>query len=259
MEDGCLAASLVPEFGVVYHSLVVARSPAVFLPEPVTQLAGVQRTSLADQAYAVVRDAIQVGELKPGMRLVERRLAEQLGISRTPLREAMIRLAQDGVLCVPPSGGMVVALVDKADAIEWYAIRKGLEGYAARLATERADARLLSDLRSIALQQHDFLDPLDLRALDRLNNEFHEALYASTGMIRLAELIASYRSRALHYFVYGVYTPDEARRGVDDHERIVDFMSRGDGDLVEKLLREHIAQGERIVLERRVSRHRTSR
>lgn len=228
-------------------------------PRSLDQLPAVQRTSLADQAYAIVRDAIQIGGLKPGMRLVERRLAEQLGISRTPLREAMIRLAQDGVLYVPPSGGMAVAPVDKADAIEWYAIRKGLEGYAARVATERADARLLSGLRSIAIRQHDFLDPLDPRALDRLNNEFHVKLYAGTGMPRLAELIDSFRSRALHYFVYGVYTPDEARRGVDDHARIVEVMSRGDGDLVEKLLREHIAHSERIVLERRVARHRNSR
>ena len=214
---------------------------------------------LADQAYAIVRDAIQIGELKPGMRLVERRLSEQLGISRTPLREAMIRLAQDGVLSAPAAGGMTVARVDRADAIEWYAIRKGLEGYAARLATERADSRLLASLRSIVRQQQTLLDPLDPRELDRLNNEFHVTLYAGTGMARLAAPIDSYRSRALHYFVYRVYTPGEARRGIDDHERIVDVMSRGDGDLVERLLREHIAHSERIVLERRVSRQRTPR
>lgn len=213
-----------------------------------------QRSSLAHQAYVKLREAIVTGVLKPGERLVERQLSVQMGASRTPLREAMIRLQNEGLLTLLPPGGFAVAAINEQEARELYAIRMGLEGYATRLAAAAADAAALDDLRRIARLEHERLDPLDRRALEELNNVFHKRLYAASGVQRLAEVIEIYREQALHYRIYDIYVPDEIRRAVAEHDEIIAAVQRHDGDLAERLMREHIRLGMEIVVERRVPR-----
>lgn len=213
----------------------------------------IHRSSLADQAYAKLREAIVTGDLKPGERLVERQLGLQMGASRTPLREAMIRLVHEGMLTALPSGGLVVGSIDEHEARDLYDIRLALEGYTARLAAERATSETIEELRSFARLEHRRLDPVDLRELEDLNNLFHRTLYASAGRQRLFDLIEIHREQALHYRLYEIYTPDEVVRGVQQHDEIIDAVERGDGDLAERLMRQHISQGAAIVLERRVA------
>jgi DNA-binding GntR family transcriptional regulator len=211
-----------------------------------------ERRSLSEQAYTKLRHAIVTGRLKPGERLVERRLSLQMGASRTPLREAMIRLEHEGLLEPLPAQGLVVASIDEQEAQEIYAIRIGLEGYAARLAAEHAGSEAVARLREVARRQDAHLAPIELRPLEELNDVFHRTLYAASGMQRLADLIETFREQALHYRIYQLYTRAEVRRGVEQHHEIVDAVERRDGPLVESLVREHILQGMRIVLERRV-------
>jgi DNA-binding GntR family transcriptional regulator len=213
-----------------------------------------QRNSLAEQAYVKLREAIVTGVLSPGERLVERQLGLLMGVSRTPLREAMIRLQHEGLLTLLPSGGVTVASINEREARELYAIRIGLEGYATRLAAQAADATAIAELRAIAKLEHRRLAPLDLRELEHLNNVFHRALYAASAMRRLAEVIEIYREQALHYRIYDIYRADEVRRGVAQHDELIDAVETRDGDLAERLMREHISLGAEIVLERRVER-----
>jgi DNA-binding GntR family transcriptional regulator len=212
-----------------------------------------QRNSLADQAYAKLREAIVTGVLKPGERLVERQLGLRMGASRTPLREAMIKLVHEGMLTALPSGGHVVSSIDEDEARDLYEIRIALEGYAARLAAARASAETIEELRSFARLEHRRLDPIDLRGLEELNNLFHRTLYASTGRPRLFDLIESHREQALHYRIYDIYRPAEVVRGVRQHDEIIDAVEDRDGQLAEVLMRRHIEQGAAIVLERRVA------
>lgn len=211
-----------------------------------------QRSSLADQAYVKLRHAIVSGVLKPGERLVERQLGLRMGVSRTPLREAMIRLVHEGMLTSLPAGGLLVNSIDEHEARGLYDIRLGLEGYAARLSAERADAETISELRSIAAMEHKRLKPIDTRALEELNNLFHRTLYATTHS-RMFDVIEMYREQALHYRLYDIYTPDEVVRGVRQHDAIVDAVEARDGDRAEDLMRRHISQAAAIVLERRVA------
>jgi DNA-binding GntR family transcriptional regulator len=213
-----------------------------------------ERHSLSDQAYRKLRQAIVTGRLKPGERLVERQISRHMRASRTPLREAMIRLEHEGLLTALSSGGLVVASVDEQEARELYAIRLGLEGYATRLAAEQGDLETVRTLRRLARDQHDRLDPIDLRALEELNEQFHRSLYAASGLRRLADVIESYRAQAVHYRIYDIYRREEVRRGVEQHDAIADAVERRDGDLAERLIREHILQGMHLVLERRIAK-----
>jgi DNA-binding GntR family transcriptional regulator len=225
------------------------------MPAPERRLASLEihRTSLADQAYVKLREAIVTGLLKPGERLVERQLGLRMGASRTPLREAMIRLVHEGLLTPLPSGGHVVTSIDEREARGLYDIRIALEGYACRLAAERASAEAIDELRSFARLEHKRLDPVDLRQLEELNNLFHRTLYASAGSQRLFDVIEMHREQALHHRIYDIYKPEEVVRGVRQHDAMIDAVERRDGDLAERLMRQHIAQGAAIVLERRVA------
>lgn len=213
-----------------------------------------QRSSLADQAYTKLRHAIVTGLLAPGERLTERELGVRMGASRTPLREAMIRLGHEGLLETLPSGGFIVASLDEGEVRELYAIRTALEGYAARLAAERGDEEAVRELRRIVVLEQNNLDPpLDLRLLEELNSLFHRALYAASGMNRMADAIEGYRQQAVTHRIYDIYTHDEVRRGVNQHAELLEAVAARDADLAEALMRNHISQGCAIVAERRVA------
>jgi DNA-binding GntR family transcriptional regulator len=220
-------------------------------PDPADALQ-LDRTSLSDQAYAKLRRIIVTGALKPGERLVERELAQRMGVSRTPLREAMIRLEHEGLVAALPSGGVVVATLNEEEVRALYAIRVALEGYAARLAAEKASAARVAELQALVESQREALASLDLPRLENLSDQFHIALYATTEMQPLTQLIENYRRRAVNHRIYDLYEPDEVRRGVDEHEQIVEAVCHHRGDRAEALIREHIAAGAAIVIQRRL-------
>lgn len=209
--------------------------------------------TLADQAYSRLRSAIVTGVLKPGQRLVERDLGDRLGISRTPLREAIIRLVHEGIVESLPSGRWAVTAVDDREARELYAIRMALEGYATRLAAERASAEEVGELHRIVDLQRRHLDPLDESILENLNEVFHKTLYAMSSMRRLTDLIEMYRTTVMNYRLYHVYQEDEIHVAVDQHAEIASALDRRDADTAEVLLRDHIARAREIILARRVA------
>jgi DNA-binding GntR family transcriptional regulator len=217
-----------------------------------------QRSSLADQAYTKLRQAIVTGLLGPGERLIERQLSVRMGASRTPLREAMIRLGHEGLLEALPSGGFVVPSLDEQEVRELYAIRTALEGYASRLAAERRGEDAIRELSEIVAREEDSLEPPpDLRLLEELNHLFHRTLYAASGMSRLADAIEGYRQQAVTHRIYDIYKHDEVRRGVSQHAELLEAVAARDAELAEALMRRHIEHGCAIVMERRIARYRT--
>ena len=121
---------------------------------PVTPL---KRTRLVDEAARALRDAILNGELSSGTRLRQVQLATQLGISRTPLREALMKLEQEGLIELLPRGGLRVALLNLDEAVELYDVREVLDGLAARLAAQRITEQGLRDLKRHLSQMKDCL------------------------------------------------------------------------------------------------------
>jgi DNA-binding GntR family transcriptional regulator len=219
----------------------------------------VPRVSLADQAYEKLRSAIVSGVLAPGDRLIERRLSEQLGVSRTPLREAVVRLVHEGLLTARPTGGVSVTSVNEKDAREIWGIRLGLEGYASGLAaTHRTDAEL-ELLRSLVDQQREHLEPLNRDALASVNDRFHSTLYEASRLRYLPDVIETYRKYSVTFRVYDVYTAEEVQEGIKDHERIVAAVALGDAGEAEQAMRAHLTRALRILVDRRVSQDERNR
>jgi DNA-binding GntR family transcriptional regulator len=199
-----------------------------------------QIQSVVDQVYAAVRGRILSGELSRGSRLRQAALADELGVSRTPLREALRRLATEGLVELEANRGATVAQQDFADQRQSWLARRGLEPGAARLAAERRDADAVTAMRdAIAAQRAAGGDPAE--SYD-VNRGFHLALVAASGnpyLLRFAEMLWAPQ---LGVLIYAMQADDPAHvlAWADEHDLITDAVEAGEAALAERLAREHL-------------------
>ena len=139
------------------------------------------RGNTRGQAYSVLRDAIVCGELEPGRQLSENELAELLAVSRTPVREALIRLRDDRFVQIVPQLGTFVTHISEAGVADAQFIREALECAAVRIAAERADEEDLAALDGIVARQREVRDADDYDRFYALDDEFHAALMELSG------------------------------------------------------------------------------
>src|SRR6476619_5437102 len=196
--------------------------------------------SVVDQVYAAVRARILSGELPRGSRLRQARLAEELGVSRTPLREALRRLATEGLVELAANRGATVADHDFADERQYWLARIALEPGAARLAAERRDPEAIAAMRgAIAAQRAAGGDPSGSYAINR---GFHLALVSGAGTAYLSRFAEMLWAPQLGVLIYAMQADDPVQvlSWADEHEQIVNAVEAGDADLAERLAREHV-------------------
>ena len=146
---------------------------------------------LRDVVFENLREAIVEGRLKPGQRLMEVQLAEQLGVSRTPVREAIRKLELEGLVVMLPRKGAYVANMSLKDLIDVLEIRASLEGLAASLAAERITDEDIKKLESIVEEFKDGINESNVEALLIKDVDFHECIFKSTNNKKLHQLINS--------------------------------------------------------------------
>ncbi|BAS26365.1 GntR family transcriptional regulator [Limnochorda pilosa] len=196
--------------------------------------------ALTNRIYAELKREIQRGVLKPGDRLVERSIAEQKHVSRTPVREALRRLHHDGLAEHYPRRGIVVAALSMEEIDEIYALREALEGLAAREAAKRVGPTALEEL-------HGFLRRMEVTAatgqveeIRRLNSEYHDRIIGLSGMSHLARLVTQLRDRIEFYRRQSLSLEGRPDRTVEEHRLLLDTLKQGDPDLAEAAMRLHI-------------------
>jgi DNA-binding GntR family transcriptional regulator len=197
-------------------------------------------------AYDQVRADIVHGVLRPNQRLVEIELAEQLGVSRTPVRETLQRLVLEG-LVRRERGGWVVHEHSPEEIQAIYEVRAALEGYAAYLAAGRASQAEVAALDAIyppgeaavALGPDDQVE---------LNERFHDGVIAAAGNPRLAALCRVNRQYYFNHRIASRYDGEENRRSIEGHRLILEALARGDGPAAEAHAREHVDYALAIVL-----------
>src|SRR5690348_10920048 len=197
--------------------------------------------SVVDQVYDDLRERILSGDIPRGTRLRQVSLAEELGVSRTPLREALRRLSAEGFVEFSPNQGATVSQLDLGDMRNAWTARLTLEPAAARLAAEHADLPAIARMRQAVERQRDAGG--DRVAGFAANREFHLALVAATGnphLTRFAEMLWVARIGAPIYSAQAADAPGEMAVWADEHDRIADAVADGDADLVERLTRAHI-------------------
>lgn len=191
-------------------------------------------------AYTLILEAIEAGDYSPGARLVESELAERLGVSRTPVREALQRLETQGMLA-RDGRSLIVASLDHTQLAELYTVRAELEGLAAKLAARHATDEEIAVLRGMVADDHALLGG-DPRLLSRANKRFHRLLHlASHNRFLVQQLDLVHRSMAL------MATTSFAAEGRDEvalaeHAAIVEAIAAHDGEAAFAALRGHISK-----------------
>ena len=202
----------------------------------------VQRLTMRDQVYGALLDGIVAGSLPPGAALPTTWLAEKLGVSRTPVREAIERLLQDGLAIRTPSGTVVVHAPSLEDFREFFEIRGVLEGLGARLAAAKATVGDLQALRSNQQRLRDLVVEGGLTPPEglRLNGEFHGRVFTASGNQRLAELMRTLGAVVNAKLLEQIYIHADPASTVADHAAILDALQLQDPDAAEAAARVHV-------------------
>ncbi|MEU6698171.1 GntR family transcriptional regulator [Pseudonocardia sp. NPDC046786] len=196
---------------------------------------------LVEEVASVLRERIYAGRIAPGGPLRQEPLAAELGVSRTPLREAIRLLEQDGLVRVDPRHGARVVTGDRATLLRAYELRAVVDGLAARLAARaRPGAARVRELHVILAAQRAALDPWDARAYTVANVDFHEQLLHLSGNEFLVDRAPLLRMTAQVFGPVALLDPAGARRAVTEHAGIVDAVAAGDEDAAERLARAHV-------------------
>jgi DNA-binding GntR family transcriptional regulator len=207
-----------------------------------------ERKSLGQHVFDNLKQAIIRGNITPGEWLVESHIAQMLGISRTPVREAIHKLEREGLIERQPRGGFTVLGLGRDDIEETFGIRSVLEGYAARLATLKHQS---NELKALEKKIEEFQVCLNKRQLDVLpviNTEFHDLLYALSKSPRLIHMINALRDQIFRFRQMILKDDKLANISNEDHIQMLKFMRKRDAEGVERLVKEHILRGQDEVL-----------
>lgn len=198
--------------------------------------------SRADFVFETLRDAIWDGRIARGVRIREEEIARHLGVSRTPVREALQRLQQRGLLVVGAGRGLVVAELTHLQVVELYGMREILEGSAARFASQHASDteieilhRLQRELRQVKT---------DAMALVMLNRQFHQAIYHAAHNQYLMQALESLHD-SLALLNHTTFRMPKRKESDEEHRKIVLAIERRDPDQAEQAARAHIRNAQR--------------
>lgn len=209
--------------------------------------ATVERQTLAEQVYAFLKNAIVSGDMHPGERLKELELGRSLGASRTPVREALSWLEQEGLVKPLRSGGLMVVELTESDVDEIFGLIQVLESYAGRLAAARITARGLERLKSLC-DRAERLPDEERERLSELNWKFHELLIEAAGQQRLQELIRNLRSAMQPYRAVTLASGEFRARSVAEHREMIALLRARDGLRVQQLMFDHIGAARDVTI-----------
>lgn len=201
-------------------------------------------------ATRLIRDAIVEGTLEPGRRLKEEELARELGISRTPVREALLTLEKEGLVELPPKRGATIKAFTLEELDDAYELRALLEGHAARLAALRMTPAALKLLKKSCERFERLLQVENVRGLVKENLLFHDIILDAAGSQRLKDMAGTVIYLPLIYRSYIWYSPRHRAISGQHHERLVRCFSDPDPDRAELIMREHVLGARDFLLSR---------
>jgi DNA-binding GntR family transcriptional regulator len=198
--------------------------------------------SLSDAVAERLRAAITEGVYAPGDHLVERRLAHQFGVSHIPLREALARLAEEGLVVRLPRRGVRVASLTPRTLEEVSSLRVVLEQFVARRLKGRFTPEAHAGLQEIVGEMRSAADHRDLVRVHELDQRFHQRLWELSDHALLVDVAAQMRGRMNHFFRAAVASlgPDEVRQHAESHQELLDVIASGNVRSAERAMQRHV-------------------
>jgi DNA-binding GntR family transcriptional regulator len=204
--------------------------------------------NLKEVVYKKLKKMIISHKLEPGTKIHEEHIAEELGVSRTPIREALSKLEQEGVVKIIPRRGAYIVKLSKEEIYEILTIREFLEALAVRLCTRHVNDDLIKKLREC------FEDPdgnpiaNNPELVHKADVHFHDIILNSCKSKKLSELMHNIYDQIQMLRSRVVTLPGKAKKSMSDHQKVIDALEKRDPDLAEKHMREHIKDVKSAVL-----------
>lgn len=199
-----------------------------------------ERDYLFTMVYHLLRQAVITGELEPGERLVERNLAKQLGVSRTPVREAIRKLELEGLVKHIPNKGVFVAMISPKDVWDIYNIRSVLEGLACRLAAINITLEEIEQMEQIVQSMEAAVPHRNTDLLNELHMEYNKKLYSIARNPRLFHLCCNLMDYILGFTRIGYSVPGRLHEATREHRLLFEAIKDGNGSEAERIARKHV-------------------
>ena len=195
---------------------------------------------LSQKVYRALKTEIIKGSLKPGTKLSEGKIAKQMEVSRTPIREALRELAAEGFVKISPNQGVVVSNASVEDVQEVLRIRGVLEGLAARLATKMISEEEIKELEKYQKQMEYYTKKDDVLAFSEMDAEFHELILNICGNNKLIQIRKNISDQAHRYRIRSLSIPGRLKYSLKEHQEIVEALKRKDAEQADRLSQKHI-------------------
>ncbi len=202
--------------------------------------APLENLTLWQRVYDHLREEILAGGLEPGTELAEVALSEQLGVSRGPIREAIGRLASEGLVTVRPRRGAVVRSLSKEEFLELYQVREALEMMAVKLAVPRLGPEDVDALERLIEAMASHAEREEVAEFFEANSQFHGGLFEASGNVKLQELYRQLLGQLGRYRIRSLTLRGNLQRSVAEHAAILRAAKRGDAVRAAHLMSEHI-------------------
>jgi len=204
---------------------------------------------LHEEGVDRLRQLIMRGELAPGAKLNERVLSEQLGISRTPLREALKYLASEGLVELLPNRGAIVAPLEPSRLAQIFAVLEALEALAGELACRNATEQQVREIRALHFEMLAHHARHELTEYFRCNQEIHNRIVEASGNEPLTQIYRSLNANARRARYMANLSQERWDKAVEEHNDILDALTRRDAARLQRLLREHLENKLTLVME----------
>lgn len=203
---------------------------------------------LREVIFNTLREAIILGELKPGERLMEVQLADKMGVSRTPVREAIRKLELEGLVSMIPRKGAHVADLSVKDIMDVLEVRATLDGFASSLAAQRINKEELNNLKNVNAQFEKYAQKGNLNGIVKKDVEFHEIIYHSSRNDKLIQIISNLREQVQRFRVKYLKEYTKGMDVFDEHIEIIDAIESRDSERAREVAVKHIRHQEETII-----------
>jgi len=209
----------------------------------------IETESVAVKAQTAIRNYVLSGQVKPGSRLVASQLAIQLGVSRAPVREALLRLEAEGLVESVPNKGTFVVEIAEDNLREIYTVRSLLEGLAMRLAVQKMDKDMLRELANIVERMKQAARDGDVERVAALDFDFHQRIWQLSGHKKLYQLLTSMMAQIRMFLALNVRVYDDLLDNCLEHVELFDALVSGDAAKAERLMIKHIDEAGEVTID----------
>jgi DNA-binding GntR family transcriptional regulator len=201
-----------------------------------------ERKYLRDIIFEKLQQAIFSGKFKSGDRITEKEIAEQLKVSRTPVREALYRLASTGLIKIIPHRGFIISRWSSKEIKDVIELRIALEVFAVKLAIQRILPNEIDELKTLVVKMEKAVKKEDMMKASHLNSLFHDKIILASKNKELFEVMEPIKNKIHHFRIISIFTPNRLERSLKEHEEILNALINKDDELAQKLMAQHIQE-----------------